>query len=681
MSTQDFESLVRSLQPALARVLLTGDVRCIDTYNRASSIGVAGAPPTWASSGKGFFFTGKGGSGAGGGVVTVEGVEQRATSGTIFITAKEFNARVVEYSARIACKRDAGGTAWDLYINNVANQFVFFDGVNSAVLSSAAIAGAKSIAIRFTPAAKSQFFVDGIYRSDGSIINNVSVDDAPVVIGNLYTYGAGSFFNSIGAFIIFNDAILGRAITDQEIAQLHDAWVGTISVFQPKRKIFLPKPLIEVIGSAPVIEIAGDGKNAANIVPDRSGNGNDLTCSGGPLTQRSCCGRVIHGAYGKGGATGPLMQSAVNANLYPDPWTVVFRTPVMRGLGETAGRVFYSDSGGAARSYMYPIGVALMGYYVTYSDGDAAWQFPITITLAQGHVVVLRHNKSNPANLPVVTVDGEAVTVTPTGAKAGTLTVATSPRLSLLNKALLSRAADMDLSDFAIVPRYVTDAEARQLYLNHALQCRELANRTDYPVSVAAVAAGGMVGPWRGLSGTLKWDDNGTQRRLLSVTAGYFASREASAQAHGAWYCRASKAVDSGTVAIPLTATTATVWGTVGNNGYTLYLTNDERVALYRYTGSVVVAQTAPGTIAFGVSYEFFITRRPRDGYWAVWIRTAGGGGAYPVWTALLTGTDNTHTTSNLLVGMVSAGDYISDYRMYADGSGLLPTDVPDLVD
>jgi len=236
----------------------------------------------------------------------------------------------------------------------------------------------------------------------------------------------------------------------------------------------------------------------------------------------------------------------------------------------------------------------------------------------------------------------------------------------------------------------LTDAQVRQIYLDHALECNVLANRTDYPISVAAVAAGGNCGPVRVLSGAHKWDDTGTRRRLLGVTAGYFASREASPQAYGAWYCRASKGTDGDTILIPLMASIPKALSAATQNGYAIWLDSTEAVVIRKYTngGAAAVAQTAAGAIVVGTEYELFTTRQSvatadghAAGYFKVWIRNAGGGGTYPVWTLLLSGTDNVHQQSSCLVGYVDAGGYISEYRQYPDGSGLLPTDIPDLVD
>lgn len=690
MALQDFEALLKSLSPAMATLLLRGGVECLDSYNRARVItpGTAGIGLTWRRDKKGFYLGQEKSLTAGGGAISIvdsgAAPELRATSGTIFWTARSFQAPNTGASnGRIVSKRDAGGTAYEALVNNAT---ITFGGQNMA---SATMVGGRSMAVRFVNGTPPSLFVDGVFRVVAGGNCSVSADDADLYLGNIYTLVSGVNFIDYGLFVIFNDAVLGRPITDQEIAALHDSWVSIISVFEPDRKILIPKPLIEVIGSSPVIEIAGDGKNAANIVPDRSGNGNDLTCSGGPLTQRSCCGRTIYSAYGKGGASGPLMQSPVNVALYPDPWTVVFRVFV-RSVGENnAGHPFMIDTG-SNRCRTYPnAGATLLYYLVSYSDGEAVWSFPCVSGV--NHVIVLRHTKSNPANVPAVTVDGEAVVVTTVTPRAGVLNTAPNARVTLFDyysPAAAARAFDGEISDFAIIDGYKTDAEARNLYLNHALRCNELANRTDDPVSLAAASPGVKCGPWYSLTGSQTWSDDGTRRRLLGVASGYFVSRRASPQAYGAWYFKVLRADDVGNVYVPLVLSVPKSLSDSAQNGYLFNLynpTGSRIVAIRRITAGAGgnIIQVADANEA-GVGYEVFITRTSVDsvagiaGLFTLWMR----GGAYTGWSLLGSAVNSTYTTSVCLVGFIGrAGSYISDYCMFPDGAGLEPNDVPWLKD
>jgi hypothetical protein len=169
------------------------------------------------------------------------------------------------------------------------------------------------------------------------------------------------------------------------------------------------------------------------------------------------------------------------------------------------------------------------------------------------------------------------------------------------------------------------------------------------------------------------------------VTSGYFVSREASAQAYGAWYCKASKGTDAGEVFIPLVGLAPVVLTASNFNGYVIRFRGvDEKIILYRYNNGVAatIGNAADSTI--NTEYELWTRRQSvatadgnAAGYFEVWIR----GGIYVVWTQIITGTENTHTTSNCLVGHLDAGGTLSDYRQYPNGATLLPTDVPGLED
>jgi hypothetical protein len=104
------------------------------------------------------------------------------------------------------------------------------------------------------------------------------------------------------------------------------------------------------------------------------------------------------------------------------------------------------------------------------------------------------------------------------------------------------------------------------------------------------------------------------------------------------------------------------------------------RLYLMRIANGISVAwilTSAAGAVAHNVDYEFFLTRRPRDGMFTVYIR----GGAYATWTVVgVPAVDATYTTSVAVNTNLQVNDYIADVTMLPDGSGLVPTDIPWLV-
>lgn len=666
MALQDFIGLVQSLSPAMGRLLLRGHVETLDSYSRASTINAAGFNPRWFRTKQGYWFSASPSYGGGGGIVTVEGAEQRALSGTIFLTARRFDIRAVENGIRLVVKRDAGGAAWDLAIGSSANVLSMYDGTNTRTFTSAALAAAKSLSIRWTVGGIPQLFVDGAYRVNGSGTLSPTADDAPIVIGNQYTYGAPSLWNQYGAFLLFNDAILGRAITDQEISELHDAWERIGSVFQPKRTISLPRKATDIVATPPLLHLAGE-RNGANLLLDLSGNGRNGTISGRVTqTKGPCCTR--HSGHGAGN---PLVAAAADTNLYPDSFTLELRY-IARSRGESNQGCLWSVSdGGTTRSRLFLGAANVWWYEVAYAGSTARWTFaagPYSLP----HELTIKHARSL-GTAPTVTLDGETLTVTEAVAASGALTAAAAPVVNRLNTAALDSDFDGDLLDEKEWGSLLTDAECRALYVDHALSdVRRLANRTDYPVSVANVTAVGKVGPWKWRLGTLNWSDDGTRRRLLGA-----ATSEASApsaQLYGAWYLRGKKGTDAGVVHLPIAAVAEAAVASF--NGYVLTLGADESVVLNRIAAGTpaAVVSSAAAAIVVGTEYEFFVTHRARDGLWTVWIR----GGAYTTWTSLGTPAVNTaHSSSTFLIAQMDNGGYVADFTMIPNGHSLLPTEIP----
>jgi len=674
----DFADLVRSLSPAMATLLLRGHPETLDSYSRTRVVtaGTAGIGLTWRRDKKGYYLGQQASLTAGGGAVSIvdsgAAPETRATSGTIFFTAKSFQTNAKDYTggnARVFAKADVGGIHCQLLIA-AANTLALYDGTTSAWMASTALSGARTAAIRFVSGTNPQLFVDGVYRVTSAATVTPTGNDADLYMANSVGLNAGSRRNDYGLFAMFNDAILGRAISDQEIAELHDAWERVGSVFMPRRTIYLPRKATEIVATAPLVHLAG-ARTGSGLLLDQSGNGRNGAISG-RVTQKAGPDGVCQVAHGAGD---PLIITASDASLNPTNITASIRL-VNRALGQSnVGCILALNNNLTYAAELINAGAGGMYWVDTYSDGVALWRFPVPAVSSREVSIVVKHNRADPTVAPTVFVDGEQQTITVIAAKTGTLVANAAPRVSLLNRG----AADLDwdgcVKDAKVYASLLTDAECRALYLDHALSgARRLANRTDDPVSVAAVSAGGKCGPWRVLSGTHKWDDDGTRRRMLGVTAGYCTSRDSSPQAYGAWYFRACKG-SAAFAYFPLMASKSIA--SAAFDGYALGVLLNGTVFIIEFPAGSTVAASSAGAVAVGTEYEFFVTRRPRDGFFTVWIR----GGAYATWTSLLTGTDNTHTQSAALVGCVDAGGYVADMQLFPNGGGLVPNDVPWLKD
>jgi hypothetical protein len=676
----DFESLVRSLSPALARCLLTGDVRCLDSYNRATTIVAGASGPVWRRDKKGFWFGQKQSLTAGGGALSIaDAAELRVLSGmTFFWTTRSTSMVTGEIAHRVFSKRDgAVGLSYEVIISDV-NVPAFYNGVLMTTFTTPKVVGARSLAMRIADGgvgASGAFFANGVFAVAG--VGNCDVIDlnAPLYLGNLYIPSYGSGRSDYGFFGIFNDAVLGRAITDQEIAQLHDAWESIVSIHRPKRTISLPRKATDIVATPPLLHLAGE-RNAAGLLLDLSGNGRNGTISG-RVTQTKGPSGVCQVAHGAGD---PLIITASDAALNPANITAALSIQRTGAGASNAGTVFTVNDNLTARMRLIDNGAATLTIGETYADGEQYWNIavPTVATKPKFHLVI-RYNRDLPGTLPYVLVDGEAVVPTAIGAKVGARLANAAPRLSLTSLGGLVVGWAGCIKDTKVYGSLLTDAECRALYLDHALSdVRRLANRTDYPVSVANVVAPGKVGPYNAITGTWVWEDDGTKRRLRDVANGRLFAP--SAQAYGAQYFKLKKTGDITDVVVLLMASTT---GTIGGNSYALHISQTEALILYRVTGDAVAAMTAilgVGSLAVDVEYEFLVTRRARDGLFTFYIR----GGAYTTWTALgVTVTDNTHTVSSFFgeYTVTAVGAQLSDVTFIPNGGTLTPSEIPWLRD
>jgi hypothetical protein len=494
-------------------------------------------------------------------------------------------------------------------------------------------------------------------------------------IGPWLNYTFGSNINSYSCFLLFNDALLGRAVTDQEIAQLHDAWEAIISIKAPKRTISIPKKATDIVTTAPLLHLAGP-RTPSNLWPDLSGNGRDGTISG-RVTQTKDQTGVVQQGYGAGD---PLIITAAAAALNPSLITVELQFQ-RNGRGEAnSGVVFAINDNLVMTMEIWDLSAAVLSIGENYADGEKYWTFPVpTVALKAKLHIVIRYNRDLPGTLPYVLVDGEAVTVTSFNTKTGARVANAAPRISVLGRGDTLLDYDGAIKDIKVYGSLLPDAQCRALYVDYALSDeRRLANRTDYPVSVANVTAAGGVGPWNWVRGTLNWSDDGTRRRIGGGAVNS-AGTAPSSQAYGAWYWKHKSNGSPDSIYMPV-ASRVTAYNLAGQNGYAVdigYIAPNLSFYLFRITGgaaAALITSSAVGALAVGVEYEFYMTRRARDGLFSVWVR----GGAYTTWTTLaVSAADVTYSTSVSQNVNVNNGDFISDVTLIPGGGSLTPQEVP----
>jgi hypothetical protein len=118
------------------------------------------------------------------------------------------------------CKRDAGGTNYHVY-SNTAGQLSCWDGDSSPDWNVDYLSS-KSLIFTMTNGANGTLYLDGVSAGSSTTAIDVATDDAPLIIGNLYSGSRQVNQNTLSAV-----AIVNRILTPTEAAELHTDLAGT----------------------------------------------------------------------------------------------------------------------------------------------------------------------------------------------------------------------------------------------------------------------------------------------------------------------------------------------------------------------------------------------------------------------------------------------------------------------
>ena len=149
-------------------------------------------------------------------IVVADSDELQLTTGSFIILG--FFPRVErandDTSARLISKRDAGGTNWEIILDSTPD-IGFYDGVNTRTLS-VDYYNAKFIGVTIdTGPATAIGYLDGVNAGNFDDTSTLSIDDAPLYIGNWYN-ASRSTYNVIQSVLIFN-----KVLTETEISKLY----------------------------------------------------------------------------------------------------------------------------------------------------------------------------------------------------------------------------------------------------------------------------------------------------------------------------------------------------------------------------------------------------------------------------------------------------------------------------
>lgn len=191
------------------------------------------------------------------------------TTGTIVIFG--FLGRNLVGSQRIMAKRDGGGTNFDFNVSG--STIELYDGTVQSQ-ATVSLVGKRSVFCGFSNGNKPKFGTDGVWQTDGNLDSVISVDDAPLTIGALYTsgYQTQDFYTCA---LLYPDVL-----TAAEISDLHDWGLERITPEVSSDKRYWD--LGSAVRSNWYDQIAAWdlGELTQGTLADKSGNGHNGTVSG-----------------------------------------------------------------------------------------------------------------------------------------------------------------------------------------------------------------------------------------------------------------------------------------------------------------------------------------------------------------------------------------------------------------
>ena len=199
-------------------------------------------------------------------VTVPDAIPLRLTTGTIVCLANFINLQTT-VEQDIYCKRDAGGTNVQAFKGNT-DLLSMYNGTTT-VTNATSYLGKTGIAVGFTSGTISTLWLAGGSAGDFSALQTLVADDAPITIGNKYTYDCG-FQNWMSALLL-----IARPLTPGEHAQLYQE----LSAMQSQRdrsfvsfcNVATPRPRRGLIGAWDINSADGRG-----LLPDLSGQGRDM---------------------------------------------------------------------------------------------------------------------------------------------------------------------------------------------------------------------------------------------------------------------------------------------------------------------------------------------------------------------------------------------------------------------
>lgn len=543
-------------------------------------------------------------------------------------------------------KRDAGGTNYVMYLGIGGAKVYLYDGaaVRQWIIN---YIGTRSVGITFASGSIARGYLDGVDIGNASGTSTITVDDAPLLIGNIWVGSTQARDGLFGA-VIYN-----KILTANEMMQLH-RWSDEVVATSRSHKLY----------SLPGRLIANADVAYWELGQIRNGQVGDITPASTLLTFPNG-GEAVAIPGGRGVRFNDLTtyaESSALGSVLTTDFSVVFDL-----IDQSAGNnnVLLHPSNDAA----YP-DVRVDTNVLKFQTG-AADSISVALPSNQRLLCCLTVADAGGGDIDAeLFIDNKSVAT-------GTITAGTDLAASGLRIGRGATTSDTYwqgvLKSVWLESTALTAARRQEVYDRWAQQViwnctvaeptspANLGGAANVPVASEFTAMDAST--WKVQDGP----DGAKGRALECQTAG--ALWRPSIHAYGSWEGMFRKGADANDLEIALVANQNTGRGITGFNGYYFAAAADESVGIWRVTNGAApsaVVQSAAAYVANATWYRFRATRR-YDGLWQLWIL----GGAYAEWTAIGSASDNNHTTSRYFTLDLDANDSIADLRQTI---GVIPT-------
>ena len=569
-------------------------------------------------------------------ITVADSPELQLTEGTLIVYG-DFD----KYTSndRLVSKWDTGGVNYDFYFG--AATLNLYDGVNARYASTNWV-GSKFVALSFVSGEAAKAYINGAFVLNFSGVSTITVNDAPLKIGNIYA-GGNPLANPIKGVIIYN-----TALTDSQIAQAYEYTLETTSPSFKKKGWFVPS---QITGREDGLVAGYDMENIGQKIVDKTGNGNDGTINSG-IRQTKLLGL---NAFEFDSNSKAISLTETTYSL--DAFSVSF---LYKANDTSSNATIIGKSVGAGTNHLLFTGTSTNLVLETNTNGDLATGLWSNDTNWH-HYAVTANNKTIAFYL-----DGADTTVD------GTVTDADFIIGQIGFRGAASDPPNGRLAELRFYNKALTQSNVNSLYKQYATLPYFVDDLSDANESVSPETEFLSNTNWRINSGSFsiaRDETNKPREKVIRCDTSGLIYQESS-QAYGTFEFDWYKEIEGSNTYLLFMADVIGAENATGQDGYNIWLTSANQVALRESTNGTPSSKMFTGVsyIEADTWYRYRITRR-YDGDFTTYIK----GGIYTDWTLVdTTGgsqtnpvTDNTTTTSKYLILDLDASDMVSDFRFY----------------